>query len=198
MVTAVPLPRHDNWSNTGGRTICSTIDCGLCVMRHLHSLLAMYKCVWTPCVLHQWRGQNGSVCGPHNILSHSCWEILQGSVCLFVCLFDLWGLLSLQHKPGLLYCARSSWCQGWGTDWTNSFCKYCVSMKIIVLKCIKWMHFLLLPLGAELPLMVENVGLLNDIFPFPSILDTGYPVFNLHLANILFDIILPSILGSSL
>ena len=51
--------------------------------------------------------------------------------------------------------------------------------------------------GAELPLMVDSFGLLN-IFPFPSILDASYPVFNLHLANILFDIILPSVLGSSL
>jgi hypothetical protein len=42
---------------------------------------------------------------------------------------------------------------------------------------------------------VESFGLLNDFFPFPSILDAGYPVFNLHLANILFDVILPSILG---
>jgi len=57
---------------------------------------------------------------------------------------------------------------------------------------------LLLLLGAELPLMVESFALLNDIFPFPSILDAGYPVFNLHLANILFNVILPSILGSSL
>ena len=47
---------------------------------------------------------------------------------------------------------------------------------------------ILLLLGAELPLMVESFGPLNDIFPFPSILDTGYPVFNLHLANILFDV----------
>jgi len=36
----------------------------------------------------------------------------------------------------------------------------------------------LLLLGAELPLVVESFGLLNDIFPFPSILDAGYPVFN--------------------
>ena len=56
---------------------------------------------------------------------------------------------------------------------------------------------LLLP-GAELPLMVESFGLLNDLFPFPSILDAGYPVFDLHLANVLFDVILPSVLGSSL
>jgi hypothetical protein len=33
---------------------------------------------------------------------------------------------------------------------------------------------LLLP-GAELPL-VESFGLLNDLFPFFSILDAGYPV----------------------
>jgi hypothetical protein len=58
---------------------------------------------------------------------------------------------------------------------------------------------LLLLLGAKLPLMgVENFGLLNDFFLFPSILDAGCPVFNLHLANILFDVILPSVLGSSL
>jgi len=65
------------------------------------------------------------------------------------------------------------------------------------LKCLELQIFLLL-LGAELPLMVESFVLLIDLFPFPSILDTGYPVFNLHLANILFDVILPSVLGSSL
>jgi hypothetical protein len=63
---------------------------------------------------------------------------------------------------------------------------------------MKAQSFLLL-LGAELPLMgVQSFGLLNDIFPFPSIPDAGYPVFNLNLANILFDVILPSVLGSSL
>ena len=55
---------------------------------------------------------------------------------------------------------------------------------------------LLLP-GAELPL-VESFGLLNDLFPLPSILDAGYPVFDLHLADVLCDVILPSVLGSSL
>ena len=34
--------------------------------------------------------------------------------------------------------------------------------------------------GAELPL-VESFGLLNDLFPFPSILDAGYPVLDLLL-----------------
>jgi hypothetical protein len=55
---------------------------------------------------------------------------------------------------------------------------------------------LLLP-GAELPL-VESFGLLNKLFPFPSILDEGYPVLDIQLANVLFDVILPSVLGSSL
>jgi hypothetical protein len=26
--------------------------------------------------------------------------------------------------------------------------------------------------------LVESFGLLNDLFPFPSILDAGYPVFD--------------------
>jgi hypothetical protein len=54
----------------------------------------------------------------------------------------------------------------------------------------------LLP-GAKLPL-VESFGLLNDLFQFPSILEAGYPVLDLQLANVLFDVILPSVLGSSL
>ena len=33
--------------------------------------------------------------------------------------------------------------------------------------------------GTELPLVVESYGLLNDIFPFPSILDAGYPILTL-------------------
>jgi len=58
------------------------------------------------------------------------------------------------------------------------------------------LHLLLLP-SAELPL-VESFGLLNELFPFPSILDIGYPILDLQLANVLFDVILPSVLGSSL
>jgi hypothetical protein len=46
--------------------------------------------------------------------------------------------------------------------------------------------------------LIESFGLLNDLFPFPSILDAGYPVFDLHLAGVLFNVILPSVLGSSL
>jgi len=30
--------------------------------------------------------------------------------------------------------------------------------------------------GTEVPLMVESYDLLNDIFPFPSILDACYPI----------------------
>jgi len=59
-------------------------------------------------------------------------------------------------------------------------------------------QLILLLLGAELPLVVGSFGLLNDLFPFPSILDAGYPVSNLHLGNILLDAIFPSVLGSSL
>jgi hypothetical protein len=51
--------------------------------------------------------------------------------------------------------------------------------------------------GVELPL-VESFGLLNDLLLFPSILDAGYPVLEFQLANVLFDVILPSVLGSSL
>jgi len=46
--------------------------------------------------------------------------------------------------------------------------------------------------------LVESFGLLNELFPFPSILDAGYPGFALHLADVLFDVILPSVLGSIL
>jgi hypothetical protein len=55
---------------------------------------------------------------------------------------------------------------------------------------------LLLP-GAELSL-VEIFDPLNDLFPFLSILDAGYPVLDLHLADVLFNVILPSVLGSYL
>jgi hypothetical protein len=46
--------------------------------------------------------------------------------------------------------------------------------------------------------LLESFGLLNDLFPLPQILDTGYPVFDLHLANVLFNVILPSVLRSAL
>jgi len=46
--------------------------------------------------------------------------------------------------------------------------------------------------------LVESFGLLNDLFPLPSILDADYPVLDLHLADVLLDVILPSVLGSSL
>jgi hypothetical protein len=46
--------------------------------------------------------------------------------------------------------------------------------------------------------LVESFGLLNDLFALPSILDAGYPIFYLDLADVLCDVILPSVLGSSL
>jgi hypothetical protein len=55
-----------------------------------------------------------------------------------------------------------------------------------------------LSIFQALNFLVASFGLLNDLFPFPSILDAGYPVFDLHLADVLFDVILPSVLGSSL
>ena len=50
--------------------------------------------------------------------------------------------------------------------------------------------------GAEPPL-IGSFGLLNDRFPLCSILGTGYPIFDLHLTKVLYDVVLPSILGSS-
>jgi len=59
------------------------------------------------------------------------------------------------------------------------------------------MYLLLLP-GTELSLIAESFGLLNDLLPFLSILDASCPIIDLHLANVLFDVILPSVLGYSL
>jgi len=57
---------------------------------------------------------------------------------------------------------------------------------------------LLLP-SAELPLIAESFGLLNNLLlPFLSILFASCPIFYLHLANVLFDVIHPPVLGSSL
>ena len=53
--------------------------------------------------------------------------------------------------------------------------------------------------GAELSLFAKSFDLLNDLLlPFLSILDATCPIFGLHLGNVLFDVILPSVLGSSL
>jgi len=46
--------------------------------------------------------------------------------------------------------------------------------------------------------LVKNFGFLKDLLPFPSILDARYPVFDLHLADVLFNVIPPYVLGSSL
>ena len=57
---------------------------------------------------------------------------------------------------------------------------------------------LLLP-GTELSLIAASFVLLNDLLlPFLSILDASCPIFDFHLANVLFGVILPSVLGSSL
>jgi hypothetical protein len=62
--------------------------------------------------------------------------------------------------------------------------------------CKQYTALILLP-GAKLPL-VERFGLLNYLFPFPLILDAGYLVLDLQLANALFYVILPPVLGSSI
>jgi hypothetical protein len=46
--------------------------------------------------------------------------------------------------------------------------------------------------------LVESFGILNDLFPLPSILDAGCPVFYLQLADVLFDVVLPSVFVSFL
>jgi len=45
--------------------------------------------------------------------------------------------------------------------------------------------------------LVESLGLLNYLFPLPSIMDSGYPVIYLHFAEVLFDVMLPSVVASS-
>ena len=71
-----------------------------------------------------------------------------------------------------------------------------MSMSLLLLLIL--LLLLLLP-DAELSLIVERFGLLNDLLlPFLWILDASRPISDLHLANVLFDVILPSVLGSSL
>jgi hypothetical protein len=53
-------------------------------------------------------------------------------------------------------------------------------------------------LFQALNFLVESFGLLNELFPFPSIQDARYPVLDLHLADVLCGVILPSVRGSSL
>ena len=73
-----------------------------------------------------------------------------------------------------------------------------------IMKCCANIYFnqqclILLRPGAELSLIAESFGLLNDLLlPFLLILDASCPIFDLHLANVLFDVILPSVLGCSL
>ena len=66
----------------------------------------------------------------------------------------------------------------------QKYCKYFTYSTQVTSSPLYNFDKIILLLGTKLPLVVESFGLLNDIFPFPSILDAGYPVFNLHLANI--------------
>jgi hypothetical protein len=42
---------------------------------------------------------------------------------------------------------------------------------------------------------VGSFGLLNDVSPFHSVLNTGCPIFNIQLADILYYIVFPTFLG---
>ena len=54
-------------------------------------------------------------------------------------------------------------------------------------------HLLLFLPGAEISLIAESFGLLNYLLlPFLLILDASCPIFYLHLANVLLDVILLS------
>jgi hypothetical protein len=44
---------------------------------------------------------------------------------------------------------------------------------------------------------VESFDLLNKVFPFHSVLNTGCPIFNIQLADILYYIVFPSLFGPS-
>jgi len=45
---------------------------------------------------------------------------------------------------------------------------------------------------------IKSLGLLNDVFPFCSILDTNCPIFDIQLTDILYYIVFPSLFGPSL
>jgi hypothetical protein len=78
----------------------------------------------------------------------------------------------------------------------NAGCDVSLSSQNIVL-LVSTKPIIIIIIFQALNFPVESFGLLNDLFPFPPILDAGYPVLDLQLANVLFDVILPSVLGSS-
>jgi uncharacterized membrane protein len=82
----------------------------------------------------------------------------------------------------------------------NIFIKFFgLSFYIFYLNIIIIIIIIIIIPGVELSLIAERFGLLKDLLlPFLSILDASCPIFDLHLANALFDVILPSVLGSSL
>jgi len=45
---------------------------------------------------------------------------------------------------------------------------------------------------------IKSFGLLNDVFPFCSILDTNCPIFYIQLTDILYYIVFPPLFGPSL
>ena len=53
-----------------------------------------------------------------------------------------------------------------------------------IMKITSKVHFIFF---QALNFLVESFGLLNDLVPFRSILDAGYPVFDPYLADVLFE-----------
>ena len=113
-------------------------------------------------------------------VSHRTWDVTFP----FGCRFRWW-------SPGLRH----------GIDWWEGSCvrrnKPCLSSRQKQFR--KNIPTTSLLPGAELSLIADSFALLNDLFlPFLSILDASCPISDLHMANVLFDVILPSVLGYSL
>jgi hypothetical protein len=95
----------------------------------------------------------------------------------------------------LKYMVKEKWMKGMrGNVSSSKKAGQCMSAHCYLYTHMTWTVFLF----QALNFLVESFGLLIELFPFPSILDAGYPVFYFHLAEVLFDVILPSVLGSSL
>jgi hypothetical protein len=56
-----------------------------------------------------------------------------------------------------------------------------------------FLFFFLFIIIRHLTSFVESFGLLNDVFPFHSVLNTGCPIFNIQLMDVLYYIVFPSL-----
>ena len=122
----------------------------------------------------------------------------------YACLLKFWVLI-LSDKCCHFLSACLSY-TGWITQWHDLCLHYALSERVSG-PCVchngypvgTWHVFVRYVFFFQaLNFLLESFGLLDNLFPFPPIQDAGYPVFDLHLANSLFNVILPSILESSL